>query len=250
MKKILAVLLAVFTLFALVGCQKKEPVKPQVNPSAKSEGTMTYAEYVAAELNSRVVIEGFVQATQSYWNGASLYIVDGEGGYFVYNGDNDTNISQQEWERFGLSSSASAGWTGIVANPLKVHVEGFKSEWAGEVEITDAVVTIVEPEEKYVAPAVEITNVAEQYAKNINNFVKVINCEVVVPAEPSDGKDLYFDVKCSGEVYTFCIESYLNYADSQVYNDVLGLKAGDIVSFEGFAYMYEKPQLHITKVVK
>ena len=49
------------------------------DPSAKSEGVMTYAEYVAAELESEVVIETYVQAKQSWWeNKATVYTQDGD----------------------------------------------------------------------------------------------------------------------------------------------------------------------------
>ena len=33
----------------------------------KSEGVMTYEEYMAADLDSEVVIEAYVQAKQSWW---------------------------------------------------------------------------------------------------------------------------------------------------------------------------------------
>ena len=36
-------------------------------PDVKSEGVMTYDEYVDAELDSEVVIEAYVQAKQSWW---------------------------------------------------------------------------------------------------------------------------------------------------------------------------------------
>ena len=40
----------------------------------KSEGVMTYEEYMAADLDSEVVIEAYVQAKQSWWEDkATLY---------------------------------------------------------------------------------------------------------------------------------------------------------------------------------
>lgn len=43
----------------------------------KSEGVMTYEEYMAADLDSEVVIEAYVQAKQSWWEDkATLYTQD------------------------------------------------------------------------------------------------------------------------------------------------------------------------------
>ena len=52
----------------------------------KSEGVMTYEEYMAADLDSEVVIEAYVQAKQSWWEDkATLYTQDQDGAYFIYN---------------------------------------------------------------------------------------------------------------------------------------------------------------------
>ena len=59
MKKIVAMLMALLML----GCVAVAEA-PAVE--AKSEGVMTYAEYAAAELDAEVVIECYVQATQSW----------------------------------------------------------------------------------------------------------------------------------------------------------------------------------------
>ena len=60
MKKYLAVLLAAAMVFALAGCGSKD-----AGTDEKSEGVMTYEEYMAAPLDSEVVIETYVQAKQS-----------------------------------------------------------------------------------------------------------------------------------------------------------------------------------------
>ena len=50
------------------------------DPSVKSEGVMTYAEYAAAELDTQVVIEAYVQAKQSWWEDkATVYTQDADG---------------------------------------------------------------------------------------------------------------------------------------------------------------------------
>ena len=90
-------------------------------PDVKSEGVMTYDEYVDAELDSEVVIEAYVQAKQSWWEDkATLYTQDKEGAYFIYN----AACSEEDYDK--------------LVPGTKVKVTGYKSEWSGEVEITDA----------------------------------------------------------------------------------------------------------------
>ena len=89
MKKIFAVLLALSMVFALAACTSgsNEPAaEPEVDIFAKGEGVMTYAEYAAADLDTEVTVETFVQATQSWWdNTITAYTQDNEGAYFLYN---------------------------------------------------------------------------------------------------------------------------------------------------------------------
>ena len=83
MKKFLAMLLTLCMVLAFAGCAQKAPEATEApdqeatteapageTPAAteedvKSEGVMTYAEYVAAELESQVTVETYVQAKQS-----------------------------------------------------------------------------------------------------------------------------------------------------------------------------------------
>ena len=90
MKKIVTLLLATLMVLALAGCTKKAEPEPQPEPEpAPDTSVMTYAEYAAlpADGSAEVVIESNVQAAQSYWDGgASLYLQDEDGAYFVYAG--------------------------------------------------------------------------------------------------------------------------------------------------------------------
>ena len=109
MKKFVALFLAILTVVALVACGDTGSKK--VDPNAKSEGVMTYAEYDAAALQSAVVIEGFVQAKQSWWdNKATLYLQDGEGAYFVYN----LACSEEDYKKMTVGT--------------KLQVSGYKIE--------------------------------------------------------------------------------------------------------------------------
>lgn len=80
MKKLTMLLLTLTLAFACAGCGSKGG-----DEDKKSEGVMTYEEYVAAELESQVVVETYVQAKQSWWEDkATVYTQDKDGAYFVY----------------------------------------------------------------------------------------------------------------------------------------------------------------------
>ena len=83
----------------------------------KSEGVMTYEEYMAADLDSEVVIEAYVQAKQSWWEDkATLYTQDQDGAYFIYN----AACSEEDYAK--------------LVPGTKIKVTGYKTEWSGEVE--------------------------------------------------------------------------------------------------------------------
>lgn len=240
MKKIFAVLLALSMVFALAACTSgsNEPAaEPEVDIFAKGEGVMTYAEYAAADLDTEVTVETFVQATQSWWdNTITAYTQDNEGAYFLY------NMACTEEDAAKLVPGT------------KIKVTGFKSEWSGEVEIVDATFEIEEGE--YIAEATDVTALlgTDEMIEHQNQFVAfkgmTVESEAIYKWDGSgaDGDDLYFQVSKDGQTYTFTVESYLCGAGTEVYEAVKGLKAGDTVDMEGFCYWYEGLNPHITSV--
>ena len=111
MKKLLAVLLTGVMALSLVAC----------GGNGKSEGVMTHDEYVAAAIDSEVVIETYVQAKQSWWEDkATVYTQDEDGAYFLYN----MACSQEDYDK-------------LVPGTL-IKVTGYKGEWSGEIEVVDA----------------------------------------------------------------------------------------------------------------
>lgn len=149
MKKYLAVLLAAAMVFALAGCGSKD-----AGTDEKSEGVMTYEEYMAAPLDSEVVIETYVQAKQSWWDDqATVYSQDKDGAYFLYN----MACSEEDYEK--------------LVPGTKIKVTGYKSEWSGEVEVTDAVFEIEDG--SYVAEAEDVTSLlgTDELIDHQNEFV-------------------------------------------------------------------------------
>ena len=244
MKKIIALLLACVLVFAFAGCGGSDDKSA---PDVKSEGVMTYDEYIAAALDTQVVIETYVQAKQSWWeNQATVYTQDKDGAYFLYN----MTCSEEDYAKL------TAG--------TKIKVTGYKAEWSGEIEIIDATFEIEEG--SYIAEALDVTALlgTDDLIKHQNEFVsfKGMTVEAITDADGNEaafiynwdgsgeeGNDLYFNVSYNGATYTFTVESYLCGSGTEVYEAVKALKVGDKIDMEGFLYWYEGVNPHITKVV-
>ncbi|NLZ36478.1 MAG: hypothetical protein GX897_03250 [Clostridiales bacterium] len=242
MKKLIAVLMALVMLFAFSACGKDAAETPDV----KGEGVMTYAEYIAAPLDSEVVVETYVQAKQSWWEDkATVYSQDKDGAYFLYN----MACSQDDYAK--------------LTQGTKIKVTGFKAEWAGEIEIIDATFEILEG--NYIAPAFDITEIlgTDDLINHQNKFVsfKGMTVESIKDADGndvaflynwdgsgSDGDDLYFNASVNGNPYLFTVESYLCDNTTAVYSAVKNLNIGDKIDMEGFLYWYEGVNPHIISV--
>ena len=244
MKKYIALLLALSMVFAFAACGKAAAPKAE-DPTAKSEGVMTYADYAAAALDTQVVVETYVQAKQGWWNDtATLYTQDGDGAYFVYN----AACSEEDYAKLNQGT--------------KIKVTGYKGEWAGEVEIMDATIEVLEG--SWVAPVLDVTaklgtdelvNFQNQYVAFKGMTIEAANDEGAAFLYNWDGSgaegtdsDLYFNASVNGQTYTFVIEYYLTGADSDAYKAVQALKVGDKVDMEGYLYWYEGVQPHIISV--
>lgn len=233
MKKFTALLLAVLMVLGCAACGSKEE-----DINAKSEGTMTYAEYDAAAIDDAVVIEAYVQAKQSWWaDTATVYLQDGDGAYFVYS----MACSEADYAKLEIGT--------------KIKVTGYKANFSGEIEIADGTFEILEG--NYVAEATDVTSLLaneEELIKKQNMFVAFKGMTVTSEAmykwdgSGQDGDDLYFNVSLDGNEYTFTVESYLCDNTTEVYQAVKNLKVGDVVDMEGFLYWYEGVNPHITGV--
>jgi uncharacterized protein (UPF0333 family) len=204
-----------------------------VADDAKSEGVMTYAEFAAAELETEVVVETYVQAKQSWWEDkATFYTQDQDGAYFIY----EMACSEDDYNKLTPGT--------------KIKVTGVKSEWSGEVEIVDATYEIEEG--NFVAEAKDATDLLgkDELIDLQNQLVsfKDMTVESVAFKNEQPGDDIYVTLSKDGASYDFCLEYYLNGSDEEFYNLVSGLEAGTVVDVEGFLYWYEGANPHITKV--
>ena len=230
MKKILAVLMLLCMIVSLASCNKTE-----FDPAKKSEGVMTYEEYAAAEMDAEVVIEAYVQATQSWWdNKITVYLQDPDGAYFCY--------------EMACSEEDAAKLT----KGTKIKVTGTKGAWAGEVEIMDGTFEIMEG--TWVATPTDVTSLlgTDDLIKHQNKLVsfKGMTIASITYKNDAPGDDIYVEVTKYGKTYSFCVERYLTDPDTDVYKAFADLKAGDVVDIEGFLYWYQGANPHITAVSK
>jgi hypothetical protein len=261
MKKFLVLLMALTMAFAFTACNSGNTGADTTDPAdttdtnsnapadldPKSEGVLTHAEYVAAALETQVVIETYVQAKQAWWEEkATIYTQDKDGAYFIY------NMACSEADYAKLTPGT------------KIKVTGFKAEWSGEVEVIDATYEIVEG--NFVATASDVTSLlgTDALIEHQNEFVAFKGLTVEAAGKNDagedvaylynwdgsgeEGTDLYFNVSSNAQTYTFTVESYLTDQNSPVYAAVKNLKIGDKIDLEGFLYWYDGVNPHITSV--
>ena len=255
MKKIIAMLLALSMVLAFTACAKTEtapettaaPVEtttaveteaPVVTEAAETEAAavvMTHEEYMAAELDSAVTIETYVQATQSWWdNKITVYCQSPDGAYFLY------ELACTEEDAAKLVPGT------------KILVNGFKGEWAGEVEVMDGTFTFVEDGDTFIAEALDVTELlgTDELIAHQNELVAFngLTVESIEYKNGEPGDDIYVTLNYNGASYSFCVEVYLTGTDSDVYTTVGTLNVGDVVNVEGFLYWYEGVNTHITAI--
>ena len=242
MKKILALVLAV----ALVVCASLALAEEE----AAEVKVMTHQEFAEAELDAPVCVETYVQANQAWWDGKiKLYCQSEDGAYFIF----DLPCTEEEAAK--------------LVPGTKIRVEGFKSEWSGEIEITDGKYEILEAE-PFTAETADLTGLlgSDELIDHMNEKVAFKGLKVAPSkVEGSDeeyaflyawdgsgshdaNSDLYFNVEYNGKVFNFTVESYLCGNDTDVYKAVEGLKVGDVIDCEGFLYWYNGANPHITGV--
>ena len=249
MKKLFSILLILALAFSFASCDfgNETPDEPDTgdqgnegneggeNEDNKDDGVMSYAEYVAAAIEAPVVIEAYVQATQSWWdNKITVYAADKDGAYFLY----EMACSEAD------AAKLTAG--------TKIKVTGFKAEWSGEVEVVDATFTFVEGADKYVAPAKDLTaklgtDDLIKYQNQLALF-KGVTIKSIEYKNGTPGDDIYVTVTKDSKDYSFCVERYLTGPETNVYNAFAIYEAGDVVDIEGFVYWYNGINTHITAV--
>lgn len=273
MKKLVAILLTlVLSLGLMAACGKKDPTPtpttapteapttaPTENPTEeptptavpddptkKSEGVMTFAQYMAAADDTEVTIECYVQDHQSWWeNKISVYAADPDGAYFIYN----MTCSEEDSKK--------------LVPGTKIRVKGYRATWAGEIEVDEGS-TFEILDGSFIAPAVDLTpfftgdtiiSEVPQVLALMNHLVSVKGLKVTgapmykYDGSGSRGDDIYFRVSLNGVSFSLVVESYLRGADTDVYQTVESLKEGDIIDVEAYLYWYNGANPHVINVL-
>lgn len=251
MKKGMVLALCLFVFLA--GCRSEvpEPVAPAplvtVSTAATEEHgpVMSHAEFLAAPLESPVVIETYVQAAQAWWDDTvTVYAQSEDGGYFLRN--------------MACSQSDAA----LLVPGAHIRVTGKKVQWAGSDQIDCGAFTLLEG--SYIASATDLSDLLGSPAlEAYQNEKAAFTGLTVEPANeagdpflydwdgsggPGDDSDLYFRASRDGNSCLFVIPYYLCGPTSDAYQAVITMEVGDTVNLEGFLYWYEGPQPHITSV--
>ena len=257
MKKISALLLVLTMAMSFAACAKTEapaapettaapaetpeapaPVETTVASAEETEAAaavMTHEEFMAAELESVVTIETFVQGHQSWWdNKITVYCQSQDGAYFLY----ELACSEEDAAK--------------LVPGTKIRVTGDKAEWAGEVEIMNGTFEFVEDGETFIAEALDVTELlgTDELIAHQNEFVSFtgMTVEAINYKNGEPGDDIYVTLGYNGASYEFCVEIYLTGAESDVYTTVGSLNVGDVVNVEGYLYWYEGVNPHITAI--
>lgn len=265
MKKFLTVLLALVMLLSIVACRgsgdngggneggETTSASGAVGrgDDPKSEGTVTYAEYIEAEIGTAVQIEAYVQAA-TYWR---VNKEDGAGKITVYLQDCDGAYLVQDM----ICTEADAA---KLTRGARVRVTGDKAVWNGRTQVDHGAFELISGE-TFIAAATDLSALlgTEELVNHQNKRIsfKGMTVEAISEEEDlaffyrwdnsgSDGDDLYFIASDGKETYTFTVESDLMNKDSDVYKAVKALKIGDKIDMEGFLYWNEGARPHITSV--
>ena len=220
MKRFVAMLLVLVMVLAFAGCGSK---------------AMSHADFMAAAMDSEVVIETYVQDHQSWWdNKITVYCQSKDGAFFLY----ELACSEEDAAK--------------LVPGTKIVVTGTKGEWAGEVEIMDGTFEFAKGNDTFIAEPLDVTAMlgTDELIAHQNEKVafKGMTVEAIEYKNGEPGDDIYVTLGKDGASYSFCVEVYLTGPDTDVYTTVGSLNVGDVVNVEGFLYWYEGANPHITSI--
>lgn len=266
MKKLISAALALGMALSLAACagntsstsesqstaEESSSVATDSSEAASSETAsgevLSYDEYMAADEDTLVTVEAYVQAKQSWWEDkATVYAQDEDGAYFFY----DMACSEEDYEKLTPGTC--------------IRVTGYKRVWEGEIELMEATFEFVEGADSFIATPLDVTDLlgTDELVDHQNQLVTFTGLTVapITDADGNehaflynsdgsgeDGDDLYFNVSYNGETYTFTVESYLCDSTTEVYSAVKNLQVGQTIDAEGFLYWYRGVNPHITSV--
>ena len=232
MKKLFVFFALLVGLVSLASCGYESPA-------------MSYDEFMAAENGDDVIIEGYISARQSWWNGATLYLTGAKGeGYFVYNYE----CTEEEYNS-----------DFVVGACLRVY--GSKTIYAGEHEIMGENVDydksgIVKDAPKFDEKVLEVKSVKtedlEAYQNALFTATLTVKGNYSFKDDANKSDDIYFTlVDANGNTMDCCVEYYLVSAYDSVRNVIVSgdFVDGASVTVTGYLYWWNGANPHITSIV-
>ncbi len=234
MKKLLALMLVLVTVFALAACKKNDPAAT-TKPGAEGPKIMSHAEFFAAEEKEDVVVEFYVQANQSWWdNKITVYGQDKSGGSYV---SYEMQCSEEK-------AAKLVPGTKIRVSGTKLIHEGMHEVYQGTCEILTG--------DTWIAPVTNVTDLlgTDSLIKHTGKYVSftAMTVENISFKGDAPGDDIYVTVSKDGAQYDFCVEVYLTGTETEVYNAVKDLTPGTVIDVEGFLWWWNGPNPHITNI--
>ena len=245
MKKLFAIILVLAVAVGLVSCTQT-PANNTNNIQA-----MTYAEYCAAAVDAKVVIEGYVQSYALLYGSTrvSMFLQDDDGAYYVY---------------LAVCDAAKAE---KLTEGVKVRVTGNKGSYAGESEIQEQSTFEILSGNKIYDPVDVTASLGDEKAlESIMNKRVTLKSLVVRESfdkedrtaaslykwdgtgKAGDNNDIYFYASGNESSSLFVVESDEHPEGSDVYNTACGLSVGDIIDLEGYMYWYNGPNIHVSNI--
>ena len=245
LKKLVSVIIVCSLALGLASCASA-PANNTVTVQA-----MTYAEYMAASNDAKVLIEGYLQcyAYNFGFKRVNMFLQDDDGAYYVYMAVCDDEKAAQ------------------LSPGVKVRVSGVKGSYAGEVEIQEQGTFEVLSEKKIYEPT-DVTSLLgdeKSLEKMMNRKISVKDLTVLESYDKEDrvfaslykwdgsgkageGDDIYFSASNQDNPSLFVIESDENPEGSAVYDAALGLAVGDVIDLDGYMYWYNGPNIHVNSI--
>ena len=219
---------------AIQTIQAQEPLR-----EAQTAGeVMTYPEYLAAPLDTWVVVETYALASLDVEDGKTcVYCQDPEGAYYVYNAECTEALS------YDLYPGAP------------IRIEGYKGEWAGSDHIYNALITPLSGESYSASPS----DIADFWSSDslirLQNRLVVLDDVTVTnlffdSSLPQSQRDITIGLKYNGDLGDAQILRRLVGPDSELHQLAMTLKPGDQVTVIGYLNWYSGPNIHVVYLKK
>ena len=242
MKRLLSLFFVLVLGFSLTGCGEK--LKP----------AMTYSEFMAAEADAEVVVEGFIVDKQGWWdNKVTMYLatnVPGEG-YFIYElpcteEENNTIYAIGECIHIEATKTIYAGEHEIMGDNITkvctLTTQNFAS--VTPIDVTDKLASVEQYQNAYFTATLEVV---EFTTTDSDTTVSENKAWGYKGSEPNN--DLYFTLSDGTNTLNCCVEVYLTGTNTKVYEDAQKLTIGDKVIVEGYLYWWNGANPHITSII-